>query len=514
MPKMSRTYGPIHFEDLEPHRFEDLIRELIYDFKDWQSIEATGRSGADEGIDIRGYERVISRSEPGGEGDEDDDPAESHPMQGNMWIIQCKREKEIGPKKLAKILDEIDTNDPPYGYILAASANFSKVSYDAFRTQLLKKGVMEFYLWGKPELEGMLHLPKNDRVLFTFFGVSLVSRRRSRSTEIRGKVAAKNKLLRILGEGAGHWPVLLRDANDEHYPFEGQYPDFDKNPRWKQFEALRIHPHGLVVRQRKYFAYLDLDHKKFDFSEKASLIMLHRGFDADDREDQRQERDARELVEDFWDHLPNSNKAEYCKNALVKFEDMLVIDEKGISPDKYPHIFVDFQGIKGPFSGSFEFLEVRRGYGDPEKIYINDFERVKIFPESFPPPPIGTVYPEGAIQLDQDLHRLIVNGNEAIKDFCDVDEKHGFLKPRDIFILKSARDNSLKYFQITNVQRTTVGEHLSGQDAEFRKGELERQLKTELTDSAALNIFEFKPTYDWRIERMKPQDHTSSANDA
>jgi hypothetical protein len=56
--RITRTYGPIHFEDLEPRRFEDLVRELIYDYKDWQSIEATGRTGSDEGIDIRAYERV------------------------------------------------------------------------------------------------------------------------------------------------------------------------------------------------------------------------------------------------------------------------------------------------------------------------------------------------------------------------------------------------------------------------------------------------------------------------
>ncbi len=55
-PKVTRTYGPIHFEDLDPHRFEDLIREMIYDYKDWQSIEAMGRSGSDEGFDIRGKE--------------------------------------------------------------------------------------------------------------------------------------------------------------------------------------------------------------------------------------------------------------------------------------------------------------------------------------------------------------------------------------------------------------------------------------------------------------------------
>jgi hypothetical protein len=58
MPKISRTYGQIHFEDLDPHRFEDLVRQLAYDFKDWQTIEGTGRSGSDDGIDIRAFERV------------------------------------------------------------------------------------------------------------------------------------------------------------------------------------------------------------------------------------------------------------------------------------------------------------------------------------------------------------------------------------------------------------------------------------------------------------------------
>jgi hypothetical protein len=35
-PHITRTFASIHFEDLEPHRFEDLIRQLIYDYKDWQ----------------------------------------------------------------------------------------------------------------------------------------------------------------------------------------------------------------------------------------------------------------------------------------------------------------------------------------------------------------------------------------------------------------------------------------------------------------------------------------------
>lgn len=271
MPKITRTMGQFHFEDLEPKRFEDLIRALANDFKDWQSIEATGRGGSDDGIDIRAYERVTSSAEAEGLDDDADEAPALHPMQGNRWVFQCKREKEIGPKRVGAILTEIDQDSPPYGYVLAAPANFSKTSYDTFRADLIKKGVMEFYLWGRAELEGMLLLPKNDRILFTFFGISLVSRRRSKSTEVRAKVTNKNKLLRVLGAETGHWPVLLRDINDEHYPFEREYLDFEKNPRWRQYEARLLHPQGLVVRQRNWYAWTNVDKKEFDFTELISL---------------------------------------------------------------------------------------------------------------------------------------------------------------------------------------------------------------------------------------------------
>src|SRR5258707_12561204 len=93
-PTVNRTFGPIHFEDLDPHRFEDLIRELIYDFRDWQSIEATGQSGNDAGFDIRAYEKNpdVRREEP-----DEEEAGSAHPMEGNRWMIQGKREKSIGP---------------------------------------------------------------------------------------------------------------------------------------------------------------------------------------------------------------------------------------------------------------------------------------------------------------------------------------------------------------------------------------------------------------------------------
>jgi hypothetical protein len=54
MSETSRTFGLLPFENLEPRRFEDLVRQLAYDFRPWRALEATGRAEGDEGFDARG----------------------------------------------------------------------------------------------------------------------------------------------------------------------------------------------------------------------------------------------------------------------------------------------------------------------------------------------------------------------------------------------------------------------------------------------------------------------------
>jgi len=44
-PSTTKTLNPLPFQDLEPHRFEDLVRQLAYDFRRWKSLEAVGRGG-------------------------------------------------------------------------------------------------------------------------------------------------------------------------------------------------------------------------------------------------------------------------------------------------------------------------------------------------------------------------------------------------------------------------------------------------------------------------------------
>ena len=92
---ITKTLGPIHFEDLDPKRFEDLVRQLAYDFRAWQKLEATGRAGSDDGFDARGLEIVTNY-----EATSDETEDELVQADVRLWLIQCKREKRIGPSKL------------------------------------------------------------------------------------------------------------------------------------------------------------------------------------------------------------------------------------------------------------------------------------------------------------------------------------------------------------------------------------------------------------------------------
>jgi len=107
------------------------------------------------------------------------------------------------------------------------------------------------------------------------------------------------------------------------------------------------------------------------------------------------------------------------------------------------------------------------------------------------------------VQLDQDTHRIVVNANDSVREFYDLDRKYDFLKPRDVIALAKApgKDTSIIYLQITNVRSATVKEFLKGPDREFRRQELERRIGRDLSDSDILKIFEFRRTYDWKIKR-------------
>ena len=49
---VTRTINQLHFEDLDPIRFEELILAMAYKWRRWESINHFGKLGSDDGIDI------------------------------------------------------------------------------------------------------------------------------------------------------------------------------------------------------------------------------------------------------------------------------------------------------------------------------------------------------------------------------------------------------------------------------------------------------------------------------
>lgn len=500
-PHVTRTIGPIHFEDLDPHRFEDLIRQLSYDFKQWQSIESTGRGGADDGFDIRAFEVAIQTIAPD---EEEGQENPVHPMEGNLWMVQCKREKEIGPKKVAKIIgDAVSADNAPYGYILAAPVHFSKAGHDKFREELRNRGVLEFYLWGAGEIEDMLYQPKNDYILFAFFGISFTSRRRSRTTDIRSAVNIKNKLLRVLGDEPRHRSVLLRDLNDAHYPYEEKYKDFDKLPRWKAYSTVEFHPLGLVVSVRRHYAYINKQRAEWDLTDSVNTVMpVQSRHLLRSRSRDIAKEEMGNGAKAFWQQLPRINRATFVYNGLIRFDSIALVDEKGDAEYDIPHLFVDFHSEHGPFQGSFQYLEISEHQFES----LEGLQRVEFFPKEFARPTFGTIHNDKSISVGDRSYAILKHGSAGMTLY-DGSERYNFLQPNDVISVESAdgRGGERMLVKITNVMIVTGEELLiSCEDDSLLHREIEDQLSKKINAEDRVRVIEALRIYDWQIEQNRP----------
>jgi hypothetical protein len=493
--RVTKTLNPLHFEDLEPHRFEDLIRRLLYGFKDWSTIESTGRGGSDEGFDVRAWERsgeVTNASDEGEEG--------IRALDGNLWQIQGKREKTIAPARMRLLIREgVNAVDPPYGYILAAATNISMSTYDVFRRELRRKGVVEFHFWGKDYLEDQLSLPQNDEILFTFFGLSLSPRRRTRVAEVKFAINNKNRLLKLLyareeaieqGIVSGK-SFLLRDIKDEVYPYKTEYRDFDDHPRWEKHEAARVTARGVYFRFRQVYACVDKRQKSYDFFKAVDLA--HRTGDAEESIEARLE-ETPQLAERFWRHLPRRTQAKLFVEGFVSFADMLIVDERGDPAYSDPHIFVDF-GPKGPFTHFFEYF-VSSG----EVLSDNDLDgirKVDLFPAVFPRPVKGQIHDSSALNLPGQARWQLEHQRGALTIYSFKGEL-GTLQENDFVRVPAKEPHGVdKFVEITHVEDTSVGDVLRWGDENYLRSQLQMSAERELTDeSERVRIYELHSVWD------------------
>ncbi len=224
-------------------------------------------------------------------------------------------------------------------------------------------GVGESYLWGKGEIEDMLFQPKNDHLLFAYFGISLQTRRRTLKTEIRARLSMKRKALRHLDP---NFFVLIRDASDDRYPWLDEDLDKDRiaRGRWKIMKYTDCLSDGVHLIHRRHFAFLDDNGEDWDCAEGMNDARP-RSFDDPWREDDEDNFDARAEAKAVWDALPEKNRAWFEVRAVLPYENILDIDEQGDEWFGHPHIYTtEFRTTHGPFrSYSQELLEVPTNWG-------------------------------------------------------------------------------------------------------------------------------------------------------
>jgi hypothetical protein len=341
---------------------------------DVRAIELTGL-GVEDTIEEEDQD-FIDRAEPGGE---------------RIWVIQCKREKAIGPKRIRAIVAaSLPTGgDAPYGLILAAACDFSKNARDVYHQESTNHGVKESHIWGKADLEDMLFLPKYDHLLFAYFNISLQIRRRSLRTELRSRLALKRKLINVLGDiRQSHFKaVLLRDPAEERYPHAEKITDFAQRPRWRYYNFIGHEPPDhLAFIVRRCFAFIDDEGEKWDALLDYDDAIPSYPELAFTENAQQENAKKRHKYWSYWkQNVPEKNQGWYEVLRCVHYNRILAVDEHGDVYHEGPHILIEWNPKDGPFE---LFRAERVEFGQyPVKRFLtpNAENRVTFFPPKIPP---------------------------------------------------------------------------------------------------------------------------------
>lgn len=389
MRPVTRTYGQLHFEDLDPHRFEDLVRQIAFNFRNWSALEAIGRSGADGGADTRAVERIAVEAPPLDDEDSDEPPASGSVQDERIWLIQCKREKTIAAAKARRIVQEaVPTPPAPYGLIVAAACDFSAKTRAAFREEAARVGLTEILLWGKAELEDLLFQPANDNLLFAYFGISLSVRRRSQRSLASARLTTKRRLIKVLGDlrSPNYDPVLLRDANSTEYPRPDDEAAFKRQPLWRYFRcAGHLRPGHIAFVVRESFATLLAD-GTWDFIKTEDTGYprhpeLVFGPERDDAADE-----AIEFARRYWlKRVPEIDRATLRQLGFVHYDRIVAVDEIGDAYHPGPHLLIDCVQPNVLFD-DFRFVVETRGYA-PRFVFAEEETRRNHFPAPLPAVP-------------------------------------------------------------------------------------------------------------------------------
>lgn len=279
-----------------------------------------------------------------------------------------------------------------------------------------------------------------------------------------------------------------------NYPNESKYKDFKKRPRWKEYIAFSHHPLGLWCHNHKYFAYIDTEKKEWDFTKEVDLVYRQ----IENEDERKSGMEKRELVEDMWEFFPRTNQGYFNIDCFVKYADIATVDDKGDVLYKFPHLYVDFVGDKGPFVGFRGVLEI----GNRKIDLTDEYKQIKVFPNKFQRRRFGNIYKDKMITFDPvSLEQF--KKYERVNALYDSDEKYGFLNSEDVILVADTDAGADKAFiQITHRFKAKIKDYLEHVQETFgTRSSISQQLGRELDENEEINIYEFRRIYRWKLEK-------------
>ncbi|NSB23047.1 hypothetical protein B0H68_005635 [Clostridium beijerinckii] len=332
---VTKTINQLHFEDLDPIRFEELILSMVYRMKRWLKLDHLGKKGSDDGIDIRAIEEL-----------------ENGKLKS--YYFQCKRYSKITKAQLLRIIDDfLDKNlEVPDIYTLVISCPLSKKKIDDFEEYSKKSGFKTISIWTSSIIECKLYAEYQD-LLFAYFGINLTERRNKKINSVRRNIVLKKRMHNDFLKSTGcrnraeleerlHSPmtkfnkseVLIRSIDDTDYP-ENTLLEKDFTGYFKA-EVYSFYHNGLQVitgvKDIKVKQYEDIDNEdEFTIKEISALEI-----------------------------------------GYLPFDNIIDYDYDGDEYYMYPHLYCDFVNRNDPFEKIGYAYEYLYGWGivDDELIII------------------------------------------------------------------------------------------------------------------------------------------------
>lgn len=311
---VTRTINQLHFEDLDPIRFEELILSMVYRMRRWEKLDHFGKKGSDDGIDIRAVEQLENEKT-------------------NVYYFQCKRYQKLTNAIIKKIVDDYLSKNAliPQYYILVVSCAMTKKQMDFFESYCHDKGFNSVTVWTSSVIEAKLYAEYHD-LLFAYFGVNLVSEHKSLVGSIRRNIALKKRMKNDFLKHTGcrtrdeinerlhkpwtkfnHSEVLVRSIYDKAYPKDNTLLNNDFTGYYKA-EVYDFYHNGLMVRAYPYIKTVTV--KEEDLENPGTYVTYE---------------EEVELL------------------GCIPFENIIDYDIDGDEYYNYPHIFCDFTNVSDPY---------------------------------------------------------------------------------------------------------------------------------------------------------------------